>query len=234
MIKENQIEEITTGRMTGDERRSQILRVAIKIFSQSGFSGTTTKEIARVAGVSEAMVFRHFANKRELYHAILDLKACEGGRKTLPWENGSIEQAAIEAKDDFTVFYNLALNAIKHHQEDVDFMRLLFHSALDEHELSEMFFEQFLTPLYEFLGSYIERRQTDGAMRADIEPKLIVRAFLGMVIHHSLNVMLWDKKGRLLNISNENAAKAFTEILLNGVRKQSSPESVSAKKREKR
>lgn len=218
--------------MTGDERRSQILRIAIKVFSQSGFSGTTTKEIARIAGVSEAMVFRHFANKRELYHAILDLKACEGGRKTLPWEKNSVEQAAIEAKDDYTVFYNLALNAINHHQEDVDFMRLLLHSALDEHELSEIFFNEFLTPLYEFLGSYIKRRQKDGAMRSDIEPKVIVRAFLGMMIHHSLNAMLWDKKGRLLNISNEKAAKAFTEILLNGVRKQTSPESVSKNTRE--
>lgn len=213
--------------MTGDERRSQILRVAIKVFSQSGFSGTTTKEIARIAGVSEAMVFRHFANKRELYHAILDLKACEGGRRTLPWEKDSVEQAAIEAKDDFKVFYNFALNALKHHQEDVDFMRLLFHSALDEHELSEMFFDEFLVPLYEFLSSYIRRRQKDGVMRADIEPKLIVRAFLGMIIHHSLNNMLWDKKRRLLNVSNEKAAKAFAEILLNGVKKQVSATSVS-------
>lgn len=211
--------EITTGRMTGDERRSQILRVAIKIFSESGFSGTTTKEIARVAGVSEAIIFRHFATKRELYHAILDMKACEGGKRSLPWESDSVEQTAINEKDDFTVFYNLALNALKHQQEDVEFMRLLFHSALDRHELSEMFFDQFLTPLYEFLGSYIERRQKDKAMRKDVNPRLVVRAFLGMIIHHSLNNMLWDKKRRLLDVSNEEAAKAFAEILLNGVKK---------------
>ena len=220
--------------MTGDERRSQILRAAIKIFSESGFNGATTKEIARASGVSEAMVFRHFANKRELYHAILDLKACEGGRKTLPWDKESVEQKAIEAKDDFKVFYNLAVNALRHQQEDVDFMRLLFHSALDEHELSEMFFNEFLTPLYEFLGAYIKRRQKDGAMRPDVEPKIIVRAFLGMIIHHSWSNMLWDKKHRLLDVSNEKAAKTFAEILLNGVRKQASPESVSERKRERK
>lgn len=217
MIKEVEME--MTGRMTGDERRSQILRVAIKVFSQSGFSGATTKEIARVAGVSEAMVFRHFATKKELYSAIINLKACEGGKMSLPWEEHSVEHAAIEARDDFKVFYNLALNALKHHQEDIDFMRLLFHSALDEHELSEMFFEQFLTPLYEFLSSYIRRRQKDGAMRGDIKPKIIVRAFLGMIIHHSLNNILWDRKRRLLDVSNEEAAKAFTEILLDGLKK---------------
>ncbi|MDQ3087844.1 MAG: TetR family transcriptional regulator, partial [Acidobacteriota bacterium] len=44
--------------MSGDERRAQILQVAIRLFSYKGFSGTTTKEIANTAGVSEAMVFR--------------------------------------------------------------------------------------------------------------------------------------------------------------------------------
>ncbi|HEX9962000.1 MAG TPA: helix-turn-helix domain-containing protein, partial [Pyrinomonadaceae bacterium] len=78
MIKELDTTEATHVRMSGDERRSQILQIAIKLFSQNGFRGTTTKEIARAAGVSEAMVFRHFATKDELYHAILDYKACEG------------------------------------------------------------------------------------------------------------------------------------------------------------
>ena len=67
------------GRMAGEERRLQILRIAVRLFSQHGFRGTTTKEIAQAAGVSEAMVFRHFATKEELYTAILDHKACEGG-----------------------------------------------------------------------------------------------------------------------------------------------------------
>jgi len=217
LIKEKEITECATGRMSGDERRSQILRIAIKLFSQKGFSATTTKEIARLAGVSEAMVFRHFATKSELYHAILDFKSCEGGTKIPPWENPKMKRA-IEEKDDHAVFFNLALHALQHHEEDVDFMRLLFHSALDEHELAEMFFNQFLTPLYEFLGAYIRGRQADGVMR-DVEPRVIVRAFLGMIIHHSLNNILWDKSRRLLDISNEEAAHEFATILLRGVLK---------------
>ena len=63
--------------MAGEERRLQILRVAVTLFSQKGFRGTTTKEIATAAGVSEAMVFRHFANKRELYAAILERMGAE-------------------------------------------------------------------------------------------------------------------------------------------------------------
>jgi len=53
----------------------------------------------------------------------------------------------------------------------------------------------------------------------EIDPKIAVRAFLGMIIQHSLNNILWDKKRRLLKISNEEAAKNFAEIILRGVLK---------------
>lgn len=205
------------GRMTGGERREQILQSAINLFSQHGFSGTTTKEIARSAGVSEAMVFRHYSTKSELYDAILDHKSCEDGIQ-FPWERNPILQEAIERKDDFAVFYNFALAALTKQQSDEKFMRLLFFSALEEHELAERFFNEFVAHIYEFLSGYIKTRQQDGAMR-EIEPRIVVRAFLGMMIHHSLNNILWDKNRRLLNITNEEAAKNFAEIVLRGVLK---------------
>ena len=210
--------ETTATRMSGDERRAQILQVAIGLFSFKGFNGTTTKEIAAAAGVSEAMVFRHFATKHELYHAILDYKACEDGMKTPPWEDELQKKAMFDENDDYKVFYLLAVKALKHQQDDPDLMRLLFHSALEGHELSEMFFDRFVSRMYEFIGSYIRKRQNDGAMRS-VEPRVVVRAFLGMLIHHSLNNILWDKSRRLLNISNEEAAHEFVMILLNGVKK---------------
>ena len=58
-------------RMTGDDRRKQILQTAVHLFSTHGFSGTTTRKIAEAAGVSEAMVFKHFSTKEDLYGAIL-------------------------------------------------------------------------------------------------------------------------------------------------------------------
>ena len=203
-------------RMTGDARREQILQTAVTLFSQRGFSGTTTKEIARAAGVSEAMVFRHFAKKSELYDAILGDKACHDGVR-FPWDENPILQEAIKNEDDYAVFFNIALNALTKQQEDGNFMRLLFYSALEEHELADRFFNEFVARLYTFIGGYIEKRQLAGAMR-EINPRIVVRAFLGMMIHHSLNNILWDKKRRLLDITNEEAAQNFAEILLVGVR----------------
>jgi len=199
-------------RMAGEERRMQILRLAVSLFSQRGFSGTTTREIAQAAGVSEAMVFRHFATKEELYSAILDHKAFSDSA----FDPREVVAQAVQQRDDHAVFEGLAFSALEHHECDTEFHRLLLHAALERHELAEMFWERNVRPLYEFLGGYIRQRQRDGAM-IDIDPAVVVRAFVGMVIHHSLNNNLWDPKRSLLNISNKQAARSFADILLGGI-----------------
>lgn len=203
---------VSSARMAGEERKLQILAVAVSLFSQKGFRGTTTKEIAQAAGVSEAMVFRHFANKEELYAAILDHKACATGR----FDPAEMAADPMQRKDDRAVFESLALGALDHHENDPQFQRLLLHSALEKHELAQMFFDQVVRSVYDFLGSYIRERQRDGAF-IEIDPAIVVRCFIGMVMHHSLNNNLWDPERRLLNISNESAAKHFTNLLLNGI-----------------
>jgi AcrR family transcriptional regulator len=199
-------------RMAGDERRLQILKVAMRLFSQHGFRGTTTKEIAQAAGVSEAMVFRHFATKEELYSAILDHKAC------LHDDLDPLQRVAdaIRRKDDRAVFEGMALDALNQHDCDPEFQRLLLHSALEQHELAHMFWEKFVRRVYQSLRTYIRQRQREGAFK-HVEPFVMVRAFIGMIIHHSLNNNLWDRQRRLLKISNQAAARAFTDILLHGV-----------------
>ncbi len=203
---------VSGARMAGEERRLQILAVAVTLFSQKGFRGTTTKEIAQAAGVSEAMVFRHFATKEELYAAILDHKACKGAR----FDPMVMAADAIERKDDRAVFESLALGALNHHENDPEFQRLLLHSALEKHELAQMFFDEFVRRVYEYLGAYIRERQREGAL-LEMDPAIVVRCFIGMVMHHSLNNNLWDPSRRLLNISNESAATYFTDILLHGI-----------------
>ena len=207
-------------RMAADERRQQIVTVAMRLFSERGFRGTTTKEIAQAAGVSEAIIYRHFATKDELYAAIIDHKACAGGMADLQHPVAEAIQCAVadavSRKDDRAVFEGIARAMMSHHQEDPNFLRLLLFSALEGHELSQMFWDRNVSSMYEFLGSYIRERQKDGVFR-HLNPLVVVRAFTGMLIHHSLNNTLWDRPRRILDISDADAACEFTEILLRGI-----------------
>src|SRR5687768_13437040 len=219
------------GRMPAEDRRRQLVRVAVRLFSERGFRGTTTKEIAQAAGVSEAIIFRHFATKDELYSAIIDHKSCEGAATDLSCTvaemiKGGVAEA-VSSKDDGAVFEGLALGMMEHHQQDPDFLRILMYSALEGHQLTQMFWDRNVRVMYEFLGSYIRERQREGALRS-VDPLVVVRAFTGSIIHHSLNNILWDKDParRILNIPNAEAARAFTDILLRGI--SAAPGKVSA------
>ena len=59
-------------RLPAAERRLAIVTAALGVFSQTSYSRATTAQIAREAGVSEPILYRHFASKRDLYFACLD------------------------------------------------------------------------------------------------------------------------------------------------------------------
>jgi AcrR family transcriptional regulator len=62
----------TAPRMAAADRRRHLVETAIRLFTEGSYHGTTTAEIARAAGVSEPILYRHFASKRDLYLAALE------------------------------------------------------------------------------------------------------------------------------------------------------------------
>lgn len=201
--------------MKGESRRQQIVEVAAELFSRRGFSGTTTKEIADHAGVSEAMIFRHFATKDALYSAILHHKVDRGIVR--------VEQRLKEAasrRDDRAFFGSLALEMLEFHTEDTAFMRLLFFSALEGHDLSKIFFDSVVLRVRRKLLRYIKQRIEDGAFRAG-DPAVAARAFIGMLLYH---VQLRDIfQNDELKLSNRCLADRFVELFLNGLRSLPAP-----------
>ena len=63
----------TTQRLTADQRRNEILDVALDLFAERGLYGTSTDEIARRSGISQPYLFRLFGTKKELYLATVAL-----------------------------------------------------------------------------------------------------------------------------------------------------------------
>ena len=59
-------------RMTGKERRQQLLDVGRSLFAEKGFEATSTEEIAARAGVSKPIVYEHFGGKEGLYAVVVD------------------------------------------------------------------------------------------------------------------------------------------------------------------
>nr|MDT0522477.1 helix-turn-helix domain-containing protein [Streptomyces sp. DSM 41633] len=56
-------------RLSADERREQIIDAARRVFEQTGFEGARTRDLAAAAGVNEALLYRHFGSKEDLFEA---------------------------------------------------------------------------------------------------------------------------------------------------------------------
>src|ERR1044072_2108077 len=112
------------------ERQATLIASAAALFAAKGFKGTTTKEIARAAGVSEALVFKYFPTKRALYAAILAEKV------TVDELLGAVEESA-KKRDDRRVFTLIARFRIRP-GVDSTFLLLLLFSALEGPELGPL------------------------------------------------------------------------------------------------
>lgn len=71
------VTERTRRRMTATERRETILEAAEDVFATSGYHGSSLDEIAQAAGISKALIYEHFASKRELHESLLSAHADE-------------------------------------------------------------------------------------------------------------------------------------------------------------
>lgn len=177
------------------------------LFSRKGFAGTTTKEIALAAGVSEAIIFRHFKTKRDLYTAIIEHNIHSTGAQQVM---AGLE-ACMKRRDDEGLFRMLAKEIIEGHRKDARFERLMLHASLEGHELATIYRREFGLPIFDTLRVYLDRRQRSGALKAIPSGAMIV-AIAGMANYFALN----DEES--LHVKDDQMVDAFTRIMMDGIR----------------
>lgn len=166
-------------RLTHEDRHQQILDTAIDVFAKYGFRGTTTKQIAKAAGVSEATIFLHFPSKDALYQAILE--------EVLQSQQPLTQLLDAAADAPFAeVLERLAAAFSKKHKKDSGLVRLALFSALEGHSLGRRMANQHLGGTVKSLARVIEGAQARGEVRADLDPKEAARALDSVLIHQVL------------------------------------------------
>ncbi len=148
-------------RLPAAERRLELIETAIRVFSKGSYRGTTTAEIARAAGVSEPILYRHFASKRDLYLASIDHV---WGKARAAWEaclaNTPDVHAALEemgrghysVRDCKLQLSELWVQALSEAAEDAELRKHLRRHMREVHD---------------FLADAIRRGQAQGVFHAD-------------------------------------------------------------------
>ena len=126
----------TPSKMSGEDRRTAIIKAARSVFVEKGFYRTTTRELAAAAGVSEALLFKHFPSKEALYSAIQ--MSCFD-------EHGSEIAARLQSLEPSTsALVFLVRDLISHllgrrpDERERSFVHLILRSLMDEGEFARL------------------------------------------------------------------------------------------------
>ena len=149
-------------RLPAAERREAILDAALRVFSAGSYSGATTAQIAKQAGVSEPILYRHFGSKRELYLACVD----EAWRRL----RDAFEEAAA-AHGEARAIQLLARTGGKHRLRELTanlWMQAVTEAGSDEVIAAHL--RTHLREVHDYVAGVMRRLQAAGVVAADREP----------------------------------------------------------------
>ena len=159
-------------RLPAPERRAAVLGCACRVFSQGSYRGTTTAEIAREAGVTEPVLYRHFDSKRALYLACLEAT----------WSDlRSLWEEAVAAEPDPADWLRAMARAFFQSERNRPVISTLWVQAIAEAgEDAEIrrYMRRHMREVHSFVAGMIERAQTAGGVLPDRDPRAEAWLFL--------------------------------------------------------
>ena len=203
---------MTITRLSNVERRTAIIESAIRLFSEKGFAGATTRELAAAVGVSEPVLYQHFATKRELYTAILEEKAVAGERAIPVFDSPEL----LPPSNDRKFLVDLAHGIVNWHTSDPAYVRLLLFSALEQHEFNEIFFDRYTQGFFTGLAKFFRLRIEQGVFR-QIDSLLAAHTFTGMAANYALTLTVFKRCDP--DLPQHLMIDGFVDIFLEGIKK---------------
>jgi len=148
-------------RLPAAERRQALIETAIRVFSDGSYRGTTTAEIARAAGVSEPILYRHFASKRDLYLAALDHVWT---RMRDQWEQALAETANVREAIEAIGRSHVSVHDCKFQMAELWVQAL--GEAAEDPELRKHL-RRHMREVHHFIADVIRRGQEQGVLNAE-------------------------------------------------------------------
>lgn len=187
---------------------ARLVEAAGQLFARQGFKATTTKEIAHLAALNEATLFRYFPRKPDLLEAALKSYL---GRIKLSRDL----QASLASDDDPALVVPKIVEFISHFLVEHPEVRHLLHVARFELSEADSIVRESLGPIFDLLRGYFQRSANNGSIRIG-EPSCAALWLLGgMAAHHSLWDLLTSEGAQPLG--RDQVIAVYTDLCLHGL-----------------
>jgi AcrR family transcriptional regulator len=192
--------------MKAEETKGKILEAGLALFSQRGYLGATTKEIAKEAGVAELTLFRHFSSKEKLFEEMIHTYSF------LPALKGLLPE--IKSLDYQKALSTIAEKFLERLSERRQLIKIM-HAEIAVYPVKvKEIYHNFIDEIYRTLASYFKELQERGVLR-DFNPELASKAFLGMFFSYfNAQEFLVKQKGK--NMDTEIVIREFVQIFISG------------------
>ncbi len=189
-------------RMPAAERREKLLDTAVTLFAERGFGGATTAELAKAAGVTEPIIYRHFKSKKELFIAVIE----RAGKLTLDlWEH------QLRDTDDPAHRLQRLVTAnpmITHKGSGVYRVIVQAMTAIDDPEILEAL-RRHVSTLHEFVAREVTRAQSEGQVSKGMSPSITA----WMLLHLGLGYGLMAPLGIEGHATDEHGLRVRDAVL---------------------
>jgi AcrR family transcriptional regulator len=186
----------------------RIVEAAAQLFAHHGFKATTTRDIAQLANLNEATLFRYFPRKPELFWAAVEshVARVKLARNT---------QASLVSDEAPTIVVPLLVAFILDNLKNQPDLSRLLHVAAFELPQADKMIREHLGPIFDMVCAYFRRCAERGIMR-NVEPSLATLGLMGAVTaHHGLCLLFTEKEPPYA--SDEQALSAHAVLWLNGL-----------------
>jgi AcrR family transcriptional regulator len=190
--------------------RTRIVHAATQLFAKRGFAGTTTRDIAKMAGLNEALVFYYFGRKQNLYWTVL-----EQTRRDSHFVE-SLRKRLSATADGTASIGKLVEFMMEHNERDDTLFRLLLLTGLQDDKnfrsLSGRFFKTHLHISYDLVAEYVAKQIRAGKFRK-VDPMIASRALFSLAAyHHVIQEFLGGKQAQ--RYSTKRVSRALADLWL--------------------
>lgn len=186
-----------------------ILDAALMLFSEKGFSATTTREIARKAGFAEGTVFRYFPTKKDILIALAKPPAVEELHRVM---------SSLSNQDVEESLRHILENRLATIGQNKDLVKVIVTEAQFHEEIKEHLLQNVGVHVFDTLAGYMAKRMEDGVFRK-ADPLIVSRILVGMMISLLLSEDFYPMK----DFDEEKRREYLDEIInifLYGVKKR--------------
>jgi AcrR family transcriptional regulator len=170
----------STARLSSEERRAAIIQAVRRAFAEKGFHGTTTRELADAAGVSEALLFKHFPTKEALFSA-MQLSCCSEQKQGRIERLKALEPSAstLVLMVHFLVSHFVGSGASRDEEQAVQ-SRLMLRSLAEDGEFARLLLHRLGTGWIPKIAECLKAALATGeAVNGHVQPSLA-----GWFSHH--------------------------------------------------